>query len=160
MIGFKADRVFLPFGHHGDGHDICIGPAMNPAPSYYPLRLHAYALPRVQTCGVPDHGLLKKNSREFVGLRNRSGGGLSSGSRPVGGNFRVGWARFWETGSVKEWGQRKPPVPVACTGLANTAGRTMFLRSDGCPNTAGLPMFLGSDIKKNRRFVDGWATYP
>ena len=144
--------------HHSDRHDDCIGPAMNPAPSYYALRLHDVAFSRLRGCnphayGAPDHGLLKKNSREFLGLRNQRscGGGLSSGSRPVGGNFRVGWAGFWRTGSVMKWGRRKPPVPGACAGCPNTAGR---------PNTAGLPTFLGSDIKKNKRFVGGWAKYP
>jgi hypothetical protein len=48
--------------------------------------------------------LLKKNSLEFLGLRNQRscGGELSSGSRPVGGNFKVGRAGFWKTGAVKE----------------------------------------------------------
>ena len=55
-------------------------------------------------CGGSDHGLLKKNSREFLCLRNQRfcGGGLSSGSRPVGGIFRVGWVGLWEIASVKE----------------------------------------------------------
>jgi hypothetical protein len=95
-----------------------------------------------------DYGLLKKNNREFVGLRNlrkSCGGRLSSGRRPVEGDFRVGCGEFWGIGLVMEKGRTKPPVPGACAGR---------------PNTGGWPPFLGSDIKKNKRFVGGWTQYP
>ena len=90
-----------------------------------------------------DHGLLKKNTREFLGLKNlrkSCGGRPSSGRRPVEGNFRVGMGGFWGNGPVIEKGRKKPPVPGA------RAAR---------PNTGGWPMFLGSDIKKNKRLVGG-----
>src|ERR1017187_4613258 len=98
--------------------------------------------------GGLDHGLLKNNSREFLGLRNlrkSCGGRLSSGRRPVDGNFRVGMGGFWGIGPVMEKGRKNPPVPGACAGR---------------PNTGGWPMFLGSDMKKNKRFVGGWTEYP
>ena len=75
-----------------------------------PRRAHALSLcghvglaQAVTKTAGPDHGLLKKNSREFLGLRNLQRsccGKLSSGGRPVGGTFRVGLAGFRRTGSV------------------------------------------------------------
>jgi len=61
------------------------------------------------------------------------------------GKFQGWMGGFRGIGRAMEKGRKKPPIPGACAG---------------CPNTGGRPMFLGSDIKKNKRFVGGWAQFP
>lgn len=110
---------------------------------------------------VPDHGLAKKYSRVFLGLktlRTFCCGEAAGGMKPVGDNFRLGSTVVCKSGSGTKYGRTKPPVPVvACAGL-NTLGLLALIVSDGRPNTAAL--FVGSDVKKYRWLVDGCAKYP